>query len=52
MGLSFDLVEVGWGATVAAEGRELPATSEELLSRLVSTAVCATHLTVSALDPE
>ena len=52
MGLSLDLVEVGWAAAVAAEGWELPATSEELLRRLISTAVCAAHLTISALDPE
>ena len=51
MGLSFDLVEVGWGATVAAEGRELPTASKELLSGLVATAVWV-YLAVSALDPE
>ena len=52
MGLSLDLVEVGWAAAVAAEGRELPATTKQLLGRLVPAAVLTAHDAVSALDPE
>ena len=51
MGLTLDLVEVGWVAAMAAEGRELSTASEELLSGLVSTTVWV-YYAVSALDPK
>ena len=51
MSLSLDLVKVGWGAAVTAEGRKLPTTSEELLSRLISSTIWV-YYAVPALDPK